>query len=148
MPFLLWLQDLAFSTWIRESDWAIFAFLIVHTLAMGALAGTGMLLALRTLGIAVAIPQSTLTTLFPVMRWGVAIAIVSGLLLVCGYPAKALTNPLFYAKLSLIVVAWVMTHKAYALQRRELAIAALILWPCAIAAGKFLAYTNKMLLVY
>lgn len=148
MPFLLWLQDLAFSTWIRESDWAIFAFLIVHTLAMGALAGTGMLLALRTLGIAAAIPQAALTPLFPIMRWAVAIAIVSGLLLVCGYPAKALTNPLFYVKLLLIVFAWALTRKGLALQRRELAVAALILWPCAIAAGKFLAYTNKMLLVY
>jgi hypothetical protein len=148
MSFILWLQDLSFSTWIRESDWAIFAFLIAHTIAMGFLAGSGMLFALRTLGVAATIPAMAMARLFLFMRWGVGIAIVTGVLLVCGYPAKALTNPLFYLKLLFIVTAWIVTHKAFSLRRKDLAIVTLCLWPCAIAAGKFLAYTNKMLLVY
>jgi hypothetical protein len=86
---------------------------------------------------------------------GFWIQVVSGALLIIAYPTKALTNPVFYLKLTLIGVAMVMmvTLKKRvfndseledeALMRKgtTLAICSLILWVGAITAGRFLAYT-------
>jgi hypothetical protein len=161
MGFLAWLQDTVFSTWIRESDWAIFAFLIVHTLGMAFLTGTGITVALRVLGVASRVPTSLLARFVPVMLFGLLAAVLTGFLLVIGYPAKALTNPLFFVKLAMLVAAWLLTRAL--LQRvadgrsvsdavsgtaKVLAISSMLLWLAVIASGKLLAYTHSMLLVY
>ena len=54
METIQWVQDTAFATWIRESAWAIFAFLIVHTIAMGFVVGTGVAVDARVLGLVIA----------------------------------------------------------------------------------------------
>jgi len=161
MGFFLWVQDSALGTWIRESDWAIFAILIAHTLSMAFLAGTGFTVVLRALGIAPNISFALLTRFAPVMTIGLIVAILSGVLLVIGYPAKALTNPLFYVKLGMLVVAWRVSQallrrfaavdpsdSSVATKTKAIAIASLVLWLAVIIAGKFLAYTNTLLLVY
>lgn len=162
MELLRLLQDSAFSTWIRESSWAIFAFLIIHTLSMGFLAGTGAALCLRVLGVARQVPLSRLPAFFPVMWTAFAFAAVSGAGLVTGYPAKALTNPLFYVKLTILVAAAVLTDRLarqlFADPRYDIgrtppwakwtAGTCLTAWVCVIVAGRFLAYTHKVLLVY
>jgi hypothetical protein len=151
MAFLIWLQDSAFSIWLRESDWAIFAVLISHTVGMAFVAGVGIVIALRILGVAAQVPLSLLSRFAPVMKIGLSTAILSGVLLVMSYPAKALTNPLFYIKLLVLVVA-VLTTRALLAKgtslAKKLALLSIALWVVAIAAGKFLAYTNTMLLVY
>ena len=57
MEQIVWVQDSAFATWIRESAWAIFAALIVHTLGMGLLIGTGLLVDARVLGLGRRMPR-------------------------------------------------------------------------------------------
>ncbi|CAN5192316.1 hypothetical protein BH11PSE2_BH11PSE2_16590 [soil metagenome] len=162
MHAIAWLQDSAFSTWTRESSWALFAFLIVHTMGMGFLIGTAMVINLRVLGFASTAPLSKFARFAPVMVIGLIVAVTSGLLLVTAYPAKALTNPIFYIKLTLVITALIITRAlvrrllsdpAHDLGRapawaRRLAIAGLVIWPLALAAGKFLPYTHRMLLVY
>jgi hypothetical protein len=161
MELILWLQETEFSTWIRESDWAIFAILIVHTIGMGFLVGLGSVVSLRSLGLASQIPLAKLPRFIPFMMCGAVAAVLSGVLLVVGYPAKALTNPLFYIKLTLIVVAAFITRglirRCVAANvnapantspwSRRLAVVAFLLWLCSLTAGKFLAYTNTMLLL-
>jgi hypothetical protein len=156
---LIMIQDSAFGTWIRESDWAIFAFLIIHTISMGFLIGTAFAIHLRVLGAANSLSPALLTRFLPVMRIAIVVAICSGILLVTGYPAKALTNPLFYVKLIVLVVAILLT---FSLARRLpaaidtrlpatmkiLAFVGMVLWTAGLTAGKFLAYTNKVLLLY
>src|SRR5206468_8258 len=60
---------------------------------------------LRVLGMAPGIPLSALEDFYPIMRVGFWINAMSGLLLLIAYPTKALTNPMFYAKLTLIALA-------------------------------------------
>jgi hypothetical protein len=155
---IAWVQDSAFGAWIRESSWALFACLIAHTLGMGFLAGTALAIDARVLGVGRRIPLAALSGLRPVMASALAVAVVSGVLLVVGYPAKALTNPVFYAKLSLVAVALWLT---WTLDRRLLrtgadaapawakaaAGAGLVLWAGAIVLGRLLAYTHSILLV-
>ena len=161
MNTLVWVQESAFATWVRESDWALFAFLIVHTMGMGFLIGSAIAFHLRILGVASGVDLAKFAKIAPVMVLGALAAIASGLLLVIAYPAKALTNSIFYLKLALIVAALVLTRKLLRAALREHGIAwlsssaakyraafGIALWVAALTAGKFLPYTNKVLLVY
>ena len=93
------------------------------------------------------------------IHWvGATVVLLSGLGLLLAYPAKALTNPVFYLKftalsIGLLIAAWLQKQ----IQSNRLrnfppakikAIAALsiVLWIIAITAGRFLAYTNSVLL--
>jgi hypothetical protein len=147
---IVWVQDSAFGTFVRESSWALFAALIAHTIGMGFLAGAGMAVAARTLGTATRVPAAALAGLAPLVVAALALAAASGVVLVIGYPAKALTNPLFYAKLAIVALALWLTWRL--MRRGEggrgAALLVIVLWAAAIAAGRFLAYTHKMLLAY
>ena len=105
------LQESALGSWITQSSWALFFFLIVHTLSMGLLAGTGLAVSLRVLGVARDAPLAMFARFLPLMAAALAAAAVSGVFLVIGYPAKALTNPVFYLKLGLIAAALLLTRR-------------------------------------
>ncbi|TAJ68813.1 MAG: hypothetical protein EPO51_25105 [Phenylobacterium sp.] len=152
------LEQSAFATWLRESSWALFALLILHTLTMGAIVGLALASCARLLGLASAVPLPAFGRLTRVLGWALAAAAVSGLLLVAAYPAKALTNPLFYAKLAMAAsaaaIAWNLQRWVFAANvatvpswAPKLAALGAALWIATLAAGKFLAYTHKMLLV-
>lgn len=155
MDAIRWVQDLPFSTWMRESSWAVFTWLILHMWGLGFLAGGGALIAGRSLGLAKAAPAALFERFIPVMWAGFGIAAVSGVLLLMSYPAKALTNPVFYVKFAFLTGAAVMTHRL--LRRlaaepqgrfRGQAVVALAMWVGLIACGNLLKYTHHVLLVY
>lgn len=153
MELIKAVQDSGFGVWMRESMWALFAALIVHTFTMGFMVGSAALISARTLGLLREVPYERIFRFFSVMQWAGVIAIASGLALVCAYPAKALTNPLFYIKLAMAIAAFALTAMLVVSRRldgraRGLAIAVLILWPLTLTAGKYLAYTYHVLLVY
>ena len=118
-----------------------------------------MIVDLRLLGIARAVPLAPLKKLFPIMWTGFAMNAVTGVLLVIAYPTKSLTNPDFYIKLTIIGFAiWVMqklktrvfedsTLNEAEMTARGAALArwSLFLWFSAISAGRLLAYTYKYL---
>src|SRR5436190_23022183 len=101
-------QDTAFATWIRESSWALFFLLIVHTGGMGFLVGTSLAVDARLIGAFRRIPLPAMGRALPILAWALVFVVPSGLLLLMAYPAKALTNPLFYVKLTLAIVALVI----------------------------------------
>jgi hypothetical protein len=153
--FLGQIEASALSTWIRESD-AMYAFpgiLIVHTLGMALAAGGAAAIGLRLLGVARQIPLASLRQLVPIAWIGLLLNIVSGILLVVAYPTKALTNPIFYLKLLVIVAAVAVVRN---LDRRVLAIEApprkfvpaalLVLTAFAIVTGRLLPYTYRHLM--
>jgi len=150
--WLAWLESTPLSVWVRE-DVSVFAFpgiLSLHTIGMGFVAGMNALIALRILGVASGVPLPELRRYFPVMWIGFWVNAVSGVLLLIGYPTKALTNPLFYIKLTLIALALVCVKL---IQKRVfenpgssgtakfLASASLFCWATAIISGRLLAYT-------
>ena len=153
--FFTWLEASALSDWVRSSP-SMFAFpfiLILHTVGMAFLVGANIAIDLRILGFAAGIPLSTLEKFFPVMWFGFVVNAVSGLLLLIGYPTKALTNPVFYLKLILIAVAltetWVMRNQVLRRENsngRLLAGTSIVLWAGAVTAGRLLAYTYRHLM--
>jgi len=161
-PYLLWLESTAFSIWMREST-SIFAFPIVlalHTIGLGLIAGLGVALDLRILGFAGRIPVQEFRCFLPLMWLGLWLNVTSGLALLAAYPTKALTNPVFYLKLGLIVAALMildvvrrrlltggMAPAPMSRKLKMLATASLVCWAGAITAGRLLAYTYTRLMV-
>lgn len=147
-----------FSTTIRELWWVFPTILVFHSLSMGLMAGIGIVSALRALEFARQIPPSMLRKFHPLLWLGLAVASTSGLLLLAGYPAKALTNPLFFIKLLMLAAAIALTLRLTSPTQRPLAqgksparLPAMItisLWFGVIASGRFLAYTHSVLLAY
>jgi len=160
MDYLLWLEDTPFSIWIRESGPAFFGSLILHSVAMGFVVGVHVAMNLRILGMAPGIPLSLMRRFFPVFWVSLVFVSLSGVLLLIAYPAKALTNPVFYLKLSAIVIALFITRSlakgvlqdpSYDVEpapkkARMLATVSIFLWAGAVTSGRFLAYTYKILM--
>ena len=158
IPFTTWIETTALSVWVKESP-SLLAFpfiLIVHAWGMGLLAGSNAALDLRILGIAPRIPLSAMEKFYPVMWFAFVINAISGLLLLIGYPTKALTNPVFYLKLGCIAVGMVLMSRIRSRivrpgvlpsgKGRLLAVLSLLVWAGAIVSGRLLAYTCKYLL--
>jgi len=154
VQFTAWLEHTALSIWIRESPSLLVfpAFLIVHAFGMAFLAGTNAALDWRILGVAPQIPLKLMEKFFPVLWFGFVINLISGLLLLIGYPTKALTNPVFYIKIGCIAGGMVMMMLIRNRVIRDgqdgkmLAIVSLIFWISAIVAGRLLAYTCTYLM--
>jgi hypothetical protein len=153
------IETSALSTWMRESD-SLLAFpgvLILHTLGMALVVGVPAAISLRLLGAARGVPVSALRGFMPLAWAGFAMIAFSGLLLLIAYPAKALTNPVFYVKLGLIAASVALlarmgrslrtdTFAFEARGARTLAIATLLAWMLTITAGRLLPYTYRYLL--
>ena len=156
---LAWFEETGFSLWLRESGPAFFGSLIFHSLAMGLVVGINIAINLRLLGWAKSISLQYLRQFFTVMWAAVIIIIASGVMLLCAYPAKALTNPVFYLKLIGICLALsisryfqkrILAENIHLLEAQRrikvLATLSLVLWVLSITAGRFLAYTHNILL--
>ena len=171
-PFLAWVESTTLSQWVVGSP-SMFAFpgiLTLHAIGMGFAVGISAALDLRILGVAPNVPLGELRRFLPILWAGFWLNAVSGVLLLIGYPTKALTNPVFYLKLTLIAVAMTLlvriSRQVFAASRggsldpsdppdpptpaitsklRNLAIASLVCWAGAITAGRLLAYTYHRL---
>jgi hypothetical protein len=156
----IWLEATSLSTWLRESPslWAFPFVLILHTVGLAFFVGANVAWDVRVLGFSVGIPLDALRRYFLVMWAGFWVNAFSGILLLLAYPTKALTNPLFYAKLALIAFGVVL---AFRIRRevnhaggadapslaRMLAAVSLACWIAVIFAGRLLAYTCTRLTV-
>jgi hypothetical protein len=158
-PFFAWLESTGARLWIVESP-SLFAFpgiLAAHTIGLGLLAGLTAALDLRLLGAAPRIPPIAFVRLLPLMWFGLWLNVLTGIALLFAYPTKALTNPVFYLKLSLILGGLLIlratlrrVHEegaAISDRTKRLAAASLVVWAAAITAGRLLAYTCTRLTV-
>ena len=147
------IEHSALSEWIRGSDslLAFPAIITLHALGLGFLAGGGAAIDLRLLGFAPAVPLKALARFLPVLWLAFTVNAISGTLLLIAYPTKALTNPLFYVKLSLIALAVFLVYRIGTVLRggeaggnvKPLAALSLATWLALILAGRFLAYTHR-----
>jgi hypothetical protein len=164
LSWFLWIEQSALGVWTRESPslWAFPFILYLHTLGLAMLAGINIGLSLWLLMLATRVPRVSVVGLFRVMWLGFGVNAVTGVILLSAYPAKALTNVVFYTKMLLIVLALVSLEGlrkevfvgapagaplALGNRARFFAIASLVLWAGTIFAGRLLAYTHHILLV-
>src|SRR2546423_4311435 len=152
MGFLETLEQLGFSTWVRESGsiWGFYGILWLHTVGMGVIAGITGLISLRLLGISPKIPIKPLESLYPILWAGFWLNLVTGTMLLIADATTKLRNYDFYVKMLLIFVGvWVLNRtrkKVFGdpeLDRRPvsrdakvLASLSLVCWLGAIIAGR------------
>lgn len=150
------IEQSAFSIWIRESPsfFAFYFIITLHTIGLAMVVGSNALVDLRVLGFATSLPLKPLKSLFTIMWTGLIVNGLTGVLLLIGYPTKALTNPVFYFKLLFIALAvtfmWKMSvafrdaslDDAGLVSRCKSAAAlSLTFWICAISTGRLLSET-------
>lgn len=155
--FFAAIEQSPLSVWVREDLWAFPALLVLHAVGMALLAGIGAATALRVLGVAGGARLERFARFQTVMWAGFVLALVSGALLLAGYPAKALTNPVFGLKLAFLAAALGLTAAlaARVLPRpdappgwsRWAAAGVLACWAAVIVSGRLLAYTHSLLMV-
>lgn len=121
---------------------------------MAFVVGINIAIALRLTNLVPEIPLKPLAWLYRPHWVAVLIVLISGLALLAAYPAKALTNPVFYLKLVSLAAAlciavrfekW-LQQEHYSKWSARLAWISLFLWIITVGAGRFLAYTNSVLL--
>ena len=147
-----WLSSTAASQLIQRTSGAIASIQIVHLLALATLLALALNVSLRFAGRGLAVePLASLAGRFlPAMWICVGVLAISGALLIIAEPHRTVTNPVFYLKMSLLLVALALTLWFAAVARREpertsrLHVAAagiyMLLWTAIIVAGRFIAY--------
>ena len=159
METFRWLEQTPPSVWVREDFYAYFVLLIFHAWGMALLVGGGIAVSLRVMGVASGTRMERFAGFFPYMKTGAVMAVLSGIGLLLGYPAKALTNWVFALKFACLIAAavlvWRMQRDYFPLaaqgdqvpaSARWVAALALALWLGGVACGKLLLYTNTVLL--
>jgi hypothetical protein len=165
VELLTFLENNAVSVFIREFP-SVFGFptiLFLHTLGLAMVAGVSIAIDLWLLRGAAASAPLHIRGLTQTMWLGFAVNLVSGVALLLAYPAKALTNWVFYFKMALVLLG---VYVAARINRelaatggsvaalsgdfnvRRWAIGSLLLWAAAIITGRLLAYTYNVLFAY
>jgi hypothetical protein len=162
MAVLATIEQSSLGVWVRESP-SLLGFpgiLYLHTLGLAMLAGLSVGIDVCLIGGRPGLASAAMTNVYRIMWLGFAINALSGIALLAAYPAKALTNWVFFTKLLLIMIAmWVLEgikgelgasraagSIAVSSRARRLAVVSLFLWAGTILAGRLLAYTHSILL--
>jgi hypothetical protein len=152
IAFSHWLSSTPLSQVIQRTHGAIAAIQVVHIICLATLVGLALNLALRISGRGlVAEPLGSLAGRFvPAMWVCLALLLLSGSLLIIAEPFRTVRNPMFYTKMSLLLVAIGFTVRFASLARRgpdaptaSRAVAAtlyMLIWAGIIVAGRYIAY--------
>jgi hypothetical protein len=125
---------------------------------MAIVVGINFAIAFRLMGWVPQFALSPYSHFYRVHWYGVVVIFISGVGLLLAYPAKALTNPVFYLKfaalsIGLVFAAWIQQQigksdfsESEQQKLKLIATVSVLLWVITITAGRFLAYTHSVLL--
>ena len=152
-----WLYATSISTNLRDISWVVPALQSIHILALAVLLGAALLTDLRLAGVLASdvSPAAVIRAHMPRMWAALLVLLASGLLLVLCEPGRTLGNTLFWIKMSLVVVGFVIT---LLIKRPLMAVTAgadvpvpgyvkavawlsLLIWVVVVFCGRWIAYT-------
>ena len=137
---------------IQTTSWAIPGIQVVHILCLATLFVLALNLSLRVAGRGLALESSrSLADRFvPAMGICLILLLASGSLLIIAEPSRTITNQMFYIKMSLLLVAVVLTLWLAKVARREpekpsrlhvaIAVLCMLVWTGIVVAGRYIAY--------
>lgn len=156
--FSLGLADSSFSLWLQSHFYAIPLFQTLHILGIAALFSSSTLMGLRVLGVN-GKDQSLEAAYRRYKPWiwsALAVIVFSGAILLIAEPVRNLTNPVFWMKMTLLVIGAAGTlllqsgvrhhmdasevSPAGHVTLRSGATALIVLWMLVIAGGRWIAY--------
>lgn len=157
--FLVSIEQLSFSTWVRESGsiWSFATILFLHAVSLGMVAGLSTVIDLRLLGFAPGVPMKPLEQLYPLIKAGLVLALLTGTALFMADATVKAANPVFWIKMVFVLAGTLvlgrMRTKVFAHPHLEqgpppgaktLAWVSLSCWLAAIILGRLLGYTGQV----
>jgi hypothetical protein len=155
MGFLQWVQNTWLAQWVGTSCsiWAFPTVLVFHTIGLALLVGSNAVIDLSVLGASRNLPLPELRKLSRAMWIGFAISLVSGVTLFITDAERKAGQWVFWVKMGLIVVSFVVTfllrpmlsderaasRTAIPMWAKALAFTSLALWAAVIVAGRMMA---------
>jgi hypothetical protein len=158
-PFADWLSNTPLSKALQDQPWVVPTSQSIHILAVSIVFGSACMINLRLLGVGRSgrsVSQLS-NTLLPWMWRGLAVLLLTGLIQTVTEPVRQFVTPMFWAKMTMIVVVAVMTaFYAKAVRRnapawdaaasrpphaRVFALLSTLLWLAIIVCGRFIGYT-------
>ena len=155
MEFLSWYQGSVIGEAVRTSTWVYPWVNAFHSVGMGFLVGTLLMLSLRVLGFG-SFPLAPLRKFVLVAQLAFVVNLITGLMLFAGDAERFFFSPTFRVKAALLVfggiVAWMLVRRVFggeagraengksAQALKVIAAASLVLWIGAIFAGRMTAY--------
>jgi hypothetical protein len=145
------------SAWIRETTWVVPFTQSLHILAIALVVGSALMMELRMAGF-LAIDELHHVVVKRYLPWiwrGIGLLLLSGAALIVGEPNRVLANPLFWAKMGLVLFGVALTlvfrrpllHADFRLEYSRLASFAkvsawisLMVWIAVIFCGRWIAY--------
>jgi hypothetical protein len=151
-----WIESTALSSTIKTVTWVIPIVQSVHILAISVVMASILLMNLRTLGLLGYVESAKVFFDRYLPRFWISLCVlfVSGVLLIIGEPHRTLHNPVFYTKMTLLLlsICTVLVLKRQAgmsnaggqarssLSARILACASFTFWIAIIFCGRWIAY--------
>src|SRR5688500_11020685 len=160
MQLMMWVEQLSYSTWIRESNslWAFPMFLFAHTLGMSIVAGGAAMISMARLGLWPITSLRLLDRLYPYMMFGFALNAFTGLSIFMKDATVYSRNLDLYIKLLFIAAGMFLLFRIRRTVLRDpdvdngplppaarmLAWATLFCWLGAIVTGRLIAYVGPV----
>jgi hypothetical protein len=155
-----WLAATSLSHAIQTAGWIIPALQTIHILAIATLFFSAVIVDLRLWGVLQrdVRPGEIARRFLPVIWPTVLVLLITGSFLIIGEPRRSLLNTTFYLKMTLLVLAIVVTvllqwslraapefwekDRGGRIVARFAATLSILLWCCIIFAGRWIAYTQ------
>ena len=158
--FCEWLAATSLSIQIQTIDWLIPTVQTIHILSIAIVMSAAAMVHLHVLGV---LPRSqplaaVAHRFLPWIWWTLLVLLLTGTVLIIGEPERALPNPAFVWKLSMLAVVMVLTfifqrglrldglfwQKSHGrrIAVRLIAAASLALWVAIVVAGRLIAYID------
>jgi hypothetical protein len=150
------LENLGIAHLIQESTWAYPLLLTIHSIGLAMLAGTSLVIGIRTLGAFGSVPVRGLSSYVPIGIAGFALNALSGALLFTADAHRFYDSGYFLSKLALVFVGayagWRLSRLLFVhtewpdggpiapMRLRLLAGLSVGAWLAAIATGRLIAY--------
>src|SRR4051812_29780146 len=150
------IENTGFAIWVRESGsiWSYPMIITMHAYGMAMVAGISAVIDLRLLGFGAGVPVPSLKRLFPLIKFGFLLSLVSGIALTIGDAGTMLISVDFYLKMGFIALALgtgaLIERRVFGrpelgadvlpTNARALAMWSLIFWLGALTTGRLTAY--------
>jgi hypothetical protein len=150
MDLLFWLEDSIVGMTVSSTQWGYPIILSLHAIGMGTLVGVAVMLAVRVLGFASAIPVTAMAPYWRVGVGGFVLNLFSGAALFCGNASELFFNWAFRIKIVMVFVGLALTWRLVQIcikrsdevspAHRKLAALAVAAWLIAIIFGRLIGY--------
>jgi hypothetical protein len=158
-PFADWLSTTALSKTLQDQAWVVPTSQSIHIIAVSVVFGSAVMINLRLLGVGRSgrSVSHLSNTLIPWMWRGLAVLLFTGMIQTIAEPVRQFVTPMFWAKMTMIIVVAAMTAwyaravrrhapqwdaaASRPLRARSFAVLSTLLWLAIIVCGRFIGYT-------